>query len=93
MIYAVGKPGPGLGWIGTQCGGVKPVNGIATPPFDNLISNANTYVNKRKKPLLSCLNMYVIPTEIYEYMKVNSATQILVINCAVNSGNDNTYIW
>jgi hypothetical protein len=49
MIYAVGKPGPGLGWIGTQCGGVKPVNGIATPPFDNLISNANTYVNKRKK--------------------------------------------
>ena len=71
----------------------KPVNGIATPPFDNLISNANTYVNKRKKTLLSCLNMYVIPTEIYEYMKVNSATQILVINCAVNSGNDNTYIW
>ena len=49
MVYAVGKPGPGLGWIGTQCGGVKPVNGIATPPFDNLISNGNTYVNKRKK--------------------------------------------
>jgi hypothetical protein len=30
-----------------MCGGIKPVNGIPTPPLDNWISNGNTYINKR----------------------------------------------
>ena len=31
LTYDIGNPGPGL-WRAQKCGGVKPVNGIPTPP-------------------------------------------------------------
>ena len=46
MIYGVGNVGPDLSQAQT-CGGVKPVNGIPTPPLDNRNLNVITFINKR----------------------------------------------
>jgi len=40
--YDVGNLSPDLGQA-QPCGGIKPVNGNTTPPFENWISNCNTY--------------------------------------------------
>jgi hypothetical protein len=62
MTYDVGNPGPGLGQA-QQCGGVKTVNGIPTPPsvietinkrLTCLLSQVESIASEALEPLRQC---------------------------------------